>query len=302
MTRSAPTRPPSGKAAPSTRCRSSTGTPFALAGSGAIREHGIIDRPTQDIDLFTSDLDAGRFDTAVSSVVNGIRDSGHAVDELRRVEQFARLHITTDEGSFVEMDMGVDYREGEPVTLSVGPVLSLDDAVANKVSALYSRAEARDYLDVDAIRTSGKFTDADLIAAARERGFGFEVPMFAAQLEAVQRLRPDQLPNRARHPATGSAHPANRCTRRPLPGAEPQPTAQSIAPHHPSCGRSFTQRLPFGDRRSERSTAVGSFKGPEPACARYRDNEHEYSGAARDDEDAKAHHHDACGVTIYRGQ
>lgn len=172
--------------------RALDGTPFALAGSGAIREHGIIDRPTQDIDLFTSDLDAGRFDTAVSSVVNGIRDAGHAVDELRRVEQFARLHITTDEGRFVELDMGVDYREGEPVTLSVGPVLSLDDAVANKVSALYSRAEARDYLDVDAIRTSGKFTDADLINAARERDLGFEVPMFAAQLEAVQRLRPDQ--------------------------------------------------------------------------------------------------------------
>jgi hypothetical protein len=62
----------------------------------------------------------------------------------------------------------------------------------NLVSALYSRAEARDYLDVDAIRTSGKFTDADLIAAARERDLGFEVPLFAAQLEAVQRLRPDQ--------------------------------------------------------------------------------------------------------------
>jgi hypothetical protein len=39
--------------------RTLDGTPFALAGSGAIREHGIIDRPTQDIDLFTSDLDAG---------------------------------------------------------------------------------------------------------------------------------------------------------------------------------------------------------------------------------------------------
>ena len=26
---------------------------FALAGSGAIREHGLIDRPTEDVDLFT---------------------------------------------------------------------------------------------------------------------------------------------------------------------------------------------------------------------------------------------------------
>ena len=27
---------------------------FALAGSGAIREHGVIDRPTQDVDMFTT--------------------------------------------------------------------------------------------------------------------------------------------------------------------------------------------------------------------------------------------------------
>lgn len=26
---------------------------FALAGSGAIREHGVIERPTEDVDLFT---------------------------------------------------------------------------------------------------------------------------------------------------------------------------------------------------------------------------------------------------------
>ncbi|MDD9153975.1 hypothetical protein PUY80_15500 [Plantibacter flavus] len=117
------------------------------------------------------------------------------------MEQFARLHITTDEGRLVEMDMGVDYREGEPVTLSVGPVLSLDDAVANKVSALYSRAEARDYLDVDAIRTSGKFTDADLIAAARERDLGFEVPMFAVQLDNVKNLDAGQVERYGVEPA-----------------------------------------------------------------------------------------------------
>ena len=30
---------------------------FALAGSGAIREHGVIDRPTEDVDLFTTTRD-----------------------------------------------------------------------------------------------------------------------------------------------------------------------------------------------------------------------------------------------------
>jgi hypothetical protein len=181
--------------------RALDGTPFALAGSGAIREHGIIDRPTQDIDLFTSDLDASHFDTAVGSVVDELRSTGHMVDELRRAEQFARLHVTTAEGRFVEIDMGVDSREGDPVTLSVGPVLSLDDAVGNKVSALYSRAEARDYLDVDSIRASGKFTDAELIAAARDRDLGFEVPMFTTQLDGAQRLRPEQVARYGVEPA-----------------------------------------------------------------------------------------------------
>lgn len=173
--------------------RALDGTRFALAGSGAIREHGIIDRPTQDIDLFTSDVDAARFDDAVGFVIDELRSRGHNVDELRRVEQFARLHVTTPEGRFIEIDMGVDSREGVPVMLSIGPVLSLDDAVGNKVSALYSRAEARDYLDVDSIRASGKFTDAELIAAASERDPGFEVPMFIVQLDGAQRLRPERV-------------------------------------------------------------------------------------------------------------
>jgi hypothetical protein len=173
--------------------RALDGTAFALAGSGAIREHGIIDRPTQDVDLFTSDIDAARFDAAVDSVVDRLRASGNQVDELRRVEQFARLHVTTQEGRFVEIDMGVDYREGVPAKLSIGPVLSLDDAVANKVSALYGRAEARDFIDVDAIRSSGIFTDAQLIDTARERDPGFEVSMFVIQLDRVHQLRDAQV-------------------------------------------------------------------------------------------------------------
>ncbi|CAN5319522.1 hypothetical protein BH09ACT6_BH09ACT6_02910 [soil metagenome] len=181
--------------------RALEGTSFALAGSGAIREHGIIDRPTQDIDLFTSDVDEARFDTAVDTVVDDLRSTGHVVDERRRVVRFAQLLVTTADGRFVEIDMGVDSREGEPVTLSVGSVLGLDDAVGNKVSALYSRAEDRDYLDVDAIRASGKFTDAQLVEAARERDAGFEVPMFITQLDGAQRLRPERVADYGVQPA-----------------------------------------------------------------------------------------------------
>jgi hypothetical protein len=51
--------------------------------------------------------------------------------------------------------MGLDWRKHSPVQLAIGPVLDADDAVANKVCALFGRAEVRDYIDVDAVLASG---------------------------------------------------------------------------------------------------------------------------------------------------
>lgn len=161
---------------------------FALAGSGAIREHGVIARPTEDVDLFTNSQDVAAFATAVNRVTEELQRNGFTVDQTRRAPQFARLHVVTGDGRHLDVDLGVDWRQEEPVRLDVGPVLSLVDAVGSKVSALYSRSEPRDYLDVDAIRRSGRFTDEQLVTEAADRDPGFEVGMFAAQLASVRRL------------------------------------------------------------------------------------------------------------------
>jgi hypothetical protein len=166
---------------------------FALAGSGAIREHGVIDRPSEDVDLFTSNTNKRTFSDAVESVIDALSANGYAVILARRTEQFARMHVRTDSGQQVDIDMGMDWREVEPVTLDVGPVLNIVDAIGNKVSALYSRAEARDFFDVDAIRASGHYTDNQLIEAAAERDPGFDVGIFASQLKRVNRLTVDDL-------------------------------------------------------------------------------------------------------------
>ncbi len=62
---------------------------FALAGSGAIREHGVIDRPTEDVDLFTTTQDTAEFARAVERVVADLRGSGYEVEEARRAALFA---------------------------------------------------------------------------------------------------------------------------------------------------------------------------------------------------------------------
>lgn len=169
------------------------GRAFALAGSGAIREHGIVDRATQDIDLFTNNMDAAAFELAINELIHQLRNAGHTVDEVRRAPQFAQLRVTTIEGHSIDMDLAMDWREREPVVLAVGPVLSLEDATGSKVNALYTRAEARDFLDVDAIRASGHFTDAQLMHAAAERDAGFEKEMFARQLDQAQRIRLERV-------------------------------------------------------------------------------------------------------------
>lgn len=84
--------------------------------------------------------------------------------------------------------MGMDWRENDPAQLAIGPVLSLEDAVGNKVAAVYSRGEPRNFADLDAIRRWGGFTDQELVTEAAKRDPGFEIGQFADQLTAVNRL------------------------------------------------------------------------------------------------------------------
>lgn len=171
------------------------GEGFALAGSGAIREHGLIHRPTQDVDLFTVQRgdDPGAFRRGVVAAGQAWEAAGYEVVTARANDQFATFIVSAEDGRSVEVDMGVDWRGADPVKMGVGPVLSLEDAIGNKVSALYSRAAPRDYLDVDAIRGAGVLTDDELLVSARERDPGFEPEMFAAQLDQGRFIPADQV-------------------------------------------------------------------------------------------------------------
>lgn len=158
---------------------------FALAGSGAIREHGLIDRPTEDVDLFT----VQEFGPALDRIVHNLHEAGYKIDVHERRDSFARLSALGSDGVAIELDLGVDWRAQDPVMLDIGPVLSPDDAVGNKTAALFSRGEARDYLDVDRIRRSGQYTDECLLELAERADPGFDRKWFAHRLSTVDRLQ-----------------------------------------------------------------------------------------------------------------
>ena len=167
------------------------GDGFVLAGSGASREHGLTERPTEDIDLFGGPATtADEFRTTLTRAEEALREAGYAVTWLRAVPMFARLRATNPDGALLDVDFAINWRADPPVTLRVGAALSERDAVAGKLSAVYSRGEVRDFLD--AIRGSGRYTDADIIALGHEHDDGFDEGMFAAQLSRVVNYLPSE--------------------------------------------------------------------------------------------------------------
>lgn len=161
---------------------------FALAGSGAIREHGLITRHTQDVDLFTISDAYDRYPEAISTLIEHLDSCGYHVTITRNNPGFTQFVATTPAGTDLQVDLGVDWRAHAPVRLEVGPVLSLEDTVGSKIAALYSRGYTRDYLDVDTIRSTNTFSDTKLIDLLKERDLGYEPELFSQCLRWATRL------------------------------------------------------------------------------------------------------------------
>ena len=113
------------------------------------------------------------------------------VDERVSNDNFVRLLVSDEDDHSSKVELGWDWRAQPPVVLDIGPVLHPDDAVANKVTALWGRTLPRDYLDVDAALTSGRYTRADLLRLTAEHDGGFDPRMFAAALAELTRI-PDE--------------------------------------------------------------------------------------------------------------
>ena len=140
---------------------------FVLAGGYAISANGMGDRPSEDVDMFTNRADPDDFASAVERLRSAYLTYGLHVEDIRIRPTFADFHLTdpaTGEASSVQL--GLDFRAFPPATLEVGPVLDPRDAVAAKMSALWSRGEARDYIDIDTVIDSGRFSRDGVLAIA----------------------------------------------------------------------------------------------------------------------------------------
>ena len=165
---------------------------FALGGGNALMAHGVIDRITQDVDLFTDEehgveaaagaveaaLRAAGFETEREDKTTGLADVFEGLGE-----GLAEWIITAPGGQQMMLQMAYFDRARQPVIMDFGPVLDLEDAIGGKVGALATRAVPRDYLDTAAALE--RYTTAELIGFARRLDPGLTDQDFA---DAARRL------------------------------------------------------------------------------------------------------------------
>ncbi|MEV6299468.1 nucleotidyl transferase AbiEii/AbiGii toxin family protein [Actinoplanes sp. NPDC051861] len=164
---------------------------FALAGGYAVSAHGMGHRLSGDVDLFTDWQSRGDFGRAVEAIIAAMEAHRYTVTVVTRADTFARLLLDDQSRPGAEpekLELSADWRAHAPVLLNIGPVLHPDDAVANKMCALFGRAEARDFLDVDAAIQSGRYTREKLLELAEAADGGFDRARFAEAIGSLRRI------------------------------------------------------------------------------------------------------------------
>lgn len=166
---------------------------FALMGGAALFIHRVIERPTQDLDYARPAPDVGgiRVHVLAAAIDRVAADHGLAVTRLADVEQFIRLAIT-DSTHTTEVDLTVDYRALDPVDTPLGPTLDLKELGANKVLAIFDRAEPRDFTDLAAI--TGRYDLSELVQLAAQKDLGLDLGVLDERMGQLRRLPREDFP------------------------------------------------------------------------------------------------------------
>jgi hypothetical protein len=145
---------------------------FALAGGAALVIHEIIDRGTKDLDCFGPSTDA--VNQLVDPTLDALAAAGLQTKLMMRADGFSKI-LVSDEHERTQVDLGFDPASHDPVRFAIGPVRHLSDLAGDKLLALFSRAAARDFIDVAALLRRFNKSELCAIAASKDQGFNIDV-------------------------------------------------------------------------------------------------------------------------------
>ncbi|MGF1426436.1 nucleotidyl transferase AbiEii/AbiGii toxin family protein [Kitasatospora sp. LaBMicrA B282] len=167
---------------------------YALAGGYAVQAHHIVDRLSDDVDLFAPiDRAAGEMPAAVAAAVAAYEAAGYTVEVVQQVPTYTRMNVTDPStGTPNKVELVAEFLHHPPVDSELGPVLHRDDVAAGKTGALFSRAEVRDAIDVHGLLQSG-YSRERLLELAAQNDAGFDQSMFADALRRIGRYSDKQF-------------------------------------------------------------------------------------------------------------
>jgi hypothetical protein len=151
---------------------------------------GLTDRPTQDVDFFTSD------ETLIEAAGAALRAAaathGWMTSLGRASVTFQRIVLQRDEVS-VSVDIAFDTAALRPIVESeLGPTFDPLEHAARKALAVFDRAAARDFVDL--YRLSLLFTRAEILQLAAQLDLGFDLGVFGQGLRSISRFHDNELP------------------------------------------------------------------------------------------------------------
>lgn len=156
---------------------------FALAGGAALVLAEVVDRQTRDLDYFGPTADA--VGALAHAVEVALRAGGLEVRRERSDPGFVRF-VVSDGRDATELDLAVDARIRPVEAGPFGPTLALEELAADKLLALFDRAQARDFIDVEAL--VGRFGLDRLCALAAEKDRGFSRSVLREVLATFDRF------------------------------------------------------------------------------------------------------------------
>jgi len=158
---------------------------FVLAGGAALVATGLTTRPTQDVDLFGSDLAAG-IARAGDALEAACVERSWTIERIRDAATFRRLVVRGPRDELL-VDLAVDSPPlGTPTLTAVGPTYPPEELAARKLLALFDRAEARDFVDLHTL--SARFDLDRLLDLAAQLDGGFSPALLADVLPSHQRF------------------------------------------------------------------------------------------------------------------
>ena len=161
---------------------------FALAGGAALIIQGRISRQTRDLDFFGPAPAA--VDRLLPRVETALTEEGLTVRRVLVNPGFARLEIG-DGRDQTELDLAADARLLPMQPTTPAPTLSGEELGADKVLAIFSRAEARDFSDLLPLEEA--YGLDQLLELASQKDLGFQPKYFVEMLERFNRFRREEF-------------------------------------------------------------------------------------------------------------